>query len=497
MKWYKDRAVSEKGKQCDKAILDKNLKYLLYLSTECEKLGEIKATHIMCRAQYYYFAFNCYDSYRAFSKKTDEKHLERSLFLCRKSLMLADKYKESTEYKGDEKAHKWFRGYYFQLLVNYANLLDSSGRIISAIEEYFKVVTVARFDMAEGNLAMSLMNYAKLIFDQNQRSFLLGEAKYLFEDVLSHENLTMTSEAEASFSKSLDNLIKIHVSRSKIKGTQRKMSTEEREYRKWVGENVLALNPLNDVVHDINAAYDPIHFGKFQTPVDYEESTRFQLIGLINEIKQEYVTARFQLYRGLTDYGVEFSDLDVYLVDNWDGAIYAYSVEQLKDAFKAIYSIFDRISFFINAYFKLKINFRSVSFKHIWESQKLLTASKDNYALRGLNWIEKDLYRNDKKTKSENYKDFLDPKMKEINTVRNFIEHRYLRVVQDSQKTKCSDFIYEIRISDFRSMGLYLLKKCREAIILLLVTVYHEENKNTEDGVTLFSRTYDDSMKLQ
>ena len=66
-------------------------------------------------------------------------------------------------------------------------------------------------------------------------------------------------------------------------------SRREREYREWALQECLFLNPLNDLdpPHTI-AACDVLTLPDFVTPIK-EPPT---LIGLYNQMKQEFVSAR-------------------------------------------------------------------------------------------------------------------------------------------------------------------------------------------------------------
>ena len=57
-----------------------------------------------------------------------------------------------------------------------------------------------------------------------------------------------------------------------------------------------------------------------------------------------------------------------------DGYVYVsdrgIEYELLKTAYKSLYSILDKIAFFINRYFKLNKELKSVSFNTIWYDKK-------------------------------------------------------------------------------------------------------------------------------
>ncbi|GEL68201.1 hypothetical protein MPS01_23560 [Marinilactibacillus psychrotolerans] len=101
----------------------------------------------------------------------------------------------------------------------------------------------------------------------------------------------------------------------------------------------------------------------------------------------------------MTDRNTHFFNKKVFLVNTLDYPIYGIGIEKVKAAYRSIYSIFDKIAYFLNKYFKLKIPDGTISFVNLWykdmrknkrreEIQKIL---QENYALNGLWWIYKDL----------------------------------------------------------------------------------------------------------
>jgi LA2681-like HEPN len=86
-------------------------------------------------------------------------------------------------------------------------------------------------------------------------------------------------------------------------------SEEERAYRLWCLNNTLFLNPLNDLGPLIFAARDILHLLPFVTPIDEPPA----LLGLFNQIKQEFVMAHRLYYDGIRSDSVHFADRDVLL----------------------------------------------------------------------------------------------------------------------------------------------------------------------------------------
>ena len=126
-------------------------------------------------------------------------------------------------------------------------------------------------------------------------------------------------------------------------------SEEERAYRIWCLDNKLFLNPLNDLGAHRIAARDILHLPPFVAPIDEPPS----LLGLFNQLKQEFVTARWLYYDGTRGKGVHFADRDVVLLNTLDYPTYSIAIEKVKAAYRLAYSLFDKIAFFLNAYLDL------------------------------------------------------------------------------------------------------------------------------------------------
>ncbi|ELZ56240.1 hypothetical protein C467_08675 [Halorubrum hochstenium ATCC 700873] len=108
-------------------------------------------------------------------------------------------------------------------------------------------------------------------------------------------------------------------------------SDEEKKYRQWCLEQNLFLNPLNDIGSNSIAAQDILHLGS----VSGEESSKIvSSVGFYNQMKQEYVSARYLLYEGLQNDEPHFSDKDVRLENTLDYPVYSFNAEKVQIAMR-------------------------------------------------------------------------------------------------------------------------------------------------------------------
>jgi hypothetical protein len=259
-------------------------------------------------------------------------------------------------------------------------------------------------------------------------------------------------------------------------------SKKESEYKKWVLANALFLNPLNDVFYDTAIAYDVLQLpdmviGKFKAPVFH---------GFYNQLKQEYITSRYLYYQYLKEIPegkIHFSDRDRNLINTLDYPQYGYRYELLKDAFKSLYSIFDKIGYFINEYFELGIEQDKVYFRTVWYKDKAINPkieTLNNNPLRGLYYLSKDFY-----SKDTEYLEVADPDAQNMCEIRNNIEHKYFKIhwikpVTSDDVNRFDNLAFSITEIELGKRVYRLLRCTREALIYLSLAIHENERKDEE-----------------
>jgi tetratricopeptide (TPR) repeat protein len=363
-----------------------------------------------------------------------------------------------------------------QILTNLGCAFDHIGRFAEAQDYFKKALSInPDFGMALGNKGFGLYRYAREVFDGvHQFIFLQYARKYLLEandknDVYEEACLGFNSLAEhIATSYPLQDLNDFKQYENYFQG----LSTDEIDYRQWCVDNVLFLNPLNDGLEQSIVVHDILH-----TPtmvLKREEKPIYQ--SMYNQIKQEFVSARFLFYEGVNTNKPHYSDKDVVLYTAFDCPVYAISIEKVKIAFRICYSIFDKIAYLMNIYLKLGIDKNRVSFRNIWHkkgnrnnpiNEEMFVSQ--NLALQGLYWLSKDL--------DEGANSPIEPEAKEIAIMRNFMEHKSFKIVE--AKNICwneSPETYEIERLDFYNKAFKILKLTRSALIYLSSLIYEEES---------------------
>ena len=127
------------------------------------------------------------------------------------------------------------------------------------------------------------------------------------------------------------------------------------------------------------------------------------------------------------------------------------------------YSVFGKIAYFLNHYLKLGMPLTSVSFRSVWRTQKgepvrELFEASENWPLRGLFWISKDLYE-------PGVHEVAEPDAEALAELRNHLEHKYVKVHEmglprpiagsDRKDPFFDDLAYAITLKGFRRSDLF------------------------------------------
>lgn len=397
---------------------------------------------------------------------------------------------------------KYVVGCLIQIFTNYANALSNAGRIIEAIKYYKKALEIHNdFGMAEGNLGICYMSYAELDFDKrHSQIFHYCAYKYL-KSAISHKDTIVEQSAVEYFQEQIGVFSTKYIEEFLEKELEINEyslgSQEESNYRNWVMKNGLFLNTMNDLpfVESFIAADTlqlPSIIRKTADGIDYKYH------GLFNQIKQEFITARYLIFEALQGGSkTHFADKDTHLINTLDYTIHSIRIEKMKLAFRTLYSIYDKIAYFINDYFELGIQPRNVSYNRIWRNNsKQILLSKSNWMLNGLYWISKEFFEGGDTPNSA-----IKPRAKLIYDIRQALEHRYMKVIEyDMQNSRKDSLALYVPYNEFEQETLDLAWLVRESIIYLSLAVHLNENLKRSElpntvypNISLFE--FDDEWK--
>jgi hypothetical protein len=487
----------------DDAIIARDSKKLHELIDET--LKTIDAHSEATQAKIFYFIGTAIGEIDSINKSVyNEITYEKQIFYFRKSISIMEKAKfNKYEYFPFVSVFKC------TLYTNYANALNQVGRMILAIEFYKKaLIVIPSFGIALGQLGKAYQFYGNWASDQDHQLHLHHCAYTCLFDAINVDDPNMYSEAKDGFKLYIEKYTSEQIEKVlAIPLNIRKFEYEDKNefaYREWVLKNNLFLNPLNDLpYYEFAYATDSLRLPPITTSVESSEPP--DIFDMFNQLKQEYIFARYQYYCGLlTPDEPHFADKDTGISYLLDYQQYSIRIEHIKSSFKTLYSLLDKVGFFVNEYFDLGIQKRDVSFSNIWKIKKgkeyeykntLKIGS--NYAIDALWWIRKDFYI---KFHESPY-----PHAKRVSEIRNALEHRYSKIYMDFAVDETLEFEdeYSITISEeeLKNETLRLLKLVREVIIYLSMAVGFEEYKNgqkNENKLTMpmMLNDYDDEWKL-
>jgi hypothetical protein len=383
-----------------------------------------------------------------------------------------------------------------QILVNTGNILNHIGRPIEAIEYWQRALNIIpNFGMAKVNLALGWESYAKLLYDIGHSYILLNKAYKVYDSLKFGEHIWDALDTRPIYLSVIEhkNQILAHVDIEKVDsipldGYSLGRANKEKNYRAWVLENTLFLNPLNDVGAYSIASTDILHLPNMMT----EQPKMPHHYGFFNQLKQEFASSRYLLWQAISEcdlYKKHFSDKDVYLIDTLDFSRYGLAIEQLKLVFRSSYSLLDKIGYFINDYWDLGLEKRDVYFSKVWykngkrrDGLHTKLENLENNSLRGLYWLSKDFIdegNGDKPILGQ----VTEPDAARLAELRNHLEHRYVKVHDEFFFTRVSsekhlfddELAFHISTEELIAKSIKLMKLIRASLVYLSLAVHREE----------------------
>jgi hypothetical protein len=371
-----------------------------------------------------------------------------------------------------------------QCFNNLGNRLRVAGRAIEALDYWRRALQVQQnFGMSLCNRALVLAEYAKALEDPEEMALLWFAAHKEASAALApgaHYTDSRRDEGTRRHVEALKELLESELDLQGIASTGLDPLTEqdiaateeERRYRRWCLENCLYLNPLNDLGPYTLGATDSMGLAGHAVPVDSPHI----FASFFCQLKQEYVSARWLLYDGLTVKIPHFSDRDVLLQATEPRPSLSLAVEKIKSAYRTSYSLFDKIDFFVNAYMELGIPERKVSFRTLWRPSENKPIREEfdltgNWGFCALYWLARDFLEKENDEVAE-------PQARGLSDIRNHIEHKYLRVTAaESPTVPSDDLAFMVSREQFERKAIHLLTVARSALIYLAIGVGFEERR--------------------
>lgn len=387
-----------------------------------------------------------------------------------------------------------------QFYVNFSNLLHEMGRIVESIEllnDGDKVVD--GFPMAMGNLGIKHQALANCMTNESHN---LSKAKFLFSkgvELLTHtlDNAKVETIPLETFDDFADWEARLEQTLFGFFRDIEEWNISEdvkEEYKQWAAKNNLSLNFINVAYSYGNI--DDIHIPNMGLGY-FRNDNNMEYYSWFNTIKQEYNMARYFLYQVTTDdraIGNDVHESQRYnkLINTLDYPTIGYRAELLKTSLREAFGVLDKIGMMCCKFHKIDKPVKSIDFHRWYKEIEFGIALKSPF--KPLYWLSKDL-------------DMNTGEMKIYRQLRNYLEHRYIRILESYNVSMAEEFEddnmfeYKVSYSDLYDMVVKTLKLVRSAIFYLVIG-FNKEYTTTinmlEDDqifIPLTVDTYDDEWK--
>ena len=386
-----------------------------------------------------------------------------------------------------------------RILTNYANTLDSCGRVIEALKTYREAIAInSKFGMAVANYGLALQFLANIVNDPGHKHELHCNAYQIMKKGLVLRDGDFHDDAIIAFEKHIKEYELLPIIREISKPIiyqQYDLGTgKEKEYRKWCLRHHLYLNPLNELIELESAfAHDPLTITSFTENIEESDSSGAppRWFSMLNQLKQEYAYARYLCFEGSENIqGLHYADKGVQLsLSSYDYVNYSVRIEQLKTAFRNLYAIYDQIAYFINDFWKIGLKEKQADAKHVFHHEGY---PRENLALNALYWCHCEFH--------EKYGDADAGSEQELADLRNAFEHKFVKVHEywDKGLKLEKDNFYHIGENKLVQYTIRSLELSREALMYLVYAIELEEKKKPRDKniVRLNIVDFDDDWKL-
>ncbi len=442
-----ENELDEFNKLADQYIITRDHVSLAALVESYTK-QDLSFPHPYYEAHYLYSLGNCYSElYKTSKVEWYSDDLMKSVIFYRRALYSLP--------KGDWKEHKNNTHAYNNLRsmieTNLANSLSAQGRVLCCIPHYDKAISIDNNPVAIIAKANNELFLSNSLYDNSHSEYhsfiayeLVSKAVENIEQ-LYPEHRTGLEEGgrlfnfkkwfEKYFEKSDFDYVKEY--------TEEFTTLKQKKYLEWCAKNRLFLNDMNDVCEYQIAYRDvfvlPPFVCSFNSALNMYEGLAYH--GNYDELKNDYCYARYLIFssKDIPNDTPHMFNSTYQHVEDMTHSINNLKVAQYKSAFRTLYSLFDKIAYLISRFFDLNdlkhdhlisidTLFRDITGKKTeWRPNKKLKDSNNRF-IHAVFYILKDIR---KVGSSDSVARWLDPDAVAFAEIRNALEHRSLKIVDD------------------------------------------------------------------
>lgn len=413
-------------------------------------------THPLYEAHYLYCLGNCYSELYE-TRKTEwySDDLMKSVIFYRKALHAFPK-EDWRKYDNNTHAYNSLRS---MIETNLANRLSSQGRALCCIPHYDKAISIDNNLVAIIAKASNEIFLGHSLYDNGHSEYHYYVAYKLVRegieniDQLYPEQRTSLEEGGKLFNFKIwfEELFEVSNFDYFQEYTEKTKLKKQRCYLEWCASKRLFLNDLNDACEYPITYQDvfglPSFIRSLNSSLTMSEELSYH--GNYDELKNDYCYARYLIFssKNIPDDTPHMFNSTYQHVEDMTYSINNLKVAQYKSAFRIVYSIFDKVAYLISRFFDLNDlkHDKKISIDNLfrdftgnnnkWKPHKKLKDS-DNHFIHALFYILKDIR---KVGDSDSATKWLDPNAVAFAEIRNAMEHRSLKIVDD--------FGYELAIS--------------------------------------------------
>lgn len=413
-------------------------------------------THPLYEAHYLYCLGNCYSELYE-TRKTEwySDDLMKSVIFYRKALHALPK-EDWRKYDNNTHAYNSLRS---MIETNLANRLSSQGRALCCIPHYDKAISIDNNLVAIIAKASNEIFLGHSLYDNGHSEYHYYVAYKLVRegieniDQLYPEQRTSLEEGGKLFNFKIwfEELFEVSNFDYFQEYTEKTKLKKQRCYLEWCASKRLFLNDLNDACEYPITYQDVFGLPSFIRSLNSSLTMSEELSshGNYDELKNDYCYARYLIFssKNIPDDTPHMFNSTYQHVEDMTYSINNLKVAQYKSAFRIVYSIFDKVAYLISRFFDLNDlkHDKKISIDNLfrdftgnnnkWKPHKKLKDS-DNHFIHALFYILKDIR---KVGDSDSATKWLDPNAVAFAEIRNAMEHRSLKIVDD--------FGYELAIS--------------------------------------------------
>lgn len=448
-------------------------------------------------------ALDIYNKNRnAFAKVIHESSIEYNLGNAKSGLFRIQRSNPSFKFKPknigiliEAKNHYWRAykllpkdglGFRKKVLTNLANTLDTSGRVVEALQYYDQIIKEdSEFPQANASRGQALiwLNQICGCYSLNQLQQALNNfaiaAKsknvpdwYINQWKAKRDGLRNYLEKRGYTEKDIEHDIEL----------TKKEADSHSDYRKFCLEQALCLSEHSLYCHCIGADRDSLTIPKSSGPIggDYVPIMELRL----NRIKSEYAIARLLYYEAseINKKKWEPYNKEVLFTELYEDEAIGLRPEMLRVSFRLCFGILDKIAHAVCALYNLSNINEPLAFERFWHPRGKELREKQKERWEKINQIENyPLLALYSQATDLNYKTGEWGSFKQW---RNALEHGNLILIQSSDKPldsygalASSPGIIKVNYLEFREKTLHLLQLTRSAIFNFVFCVRMEGRK--------------------